>query len=150
MELEEFESDSFLHNNHTKSNDTFQWMFEVKRFNITDIFSQQYLIIIRHHDKNIMLKSWDELNNIRSATKAFDEVIAIPRSNIGQIYIVQGLQDSPHFSISMKSYQEYLVSLCLEHNIPCYKINNNFKNNTNVKGLYVKTYNEFAISRIDN
>ena len=150
LELEEFESDSFLHNNHTKSNDTFQWMFEVKRFNITDIFSQQYLIIIRHHDKNIMLKSWDELNNIRSATKAFDEVIAIPRSNIGQLYIVQGLQDSPHFSISMKSYQEYLVPLCLEHNIPCYKINNTIKNNTNVKGLYVRTYNEFAISRIDN
>ena len=78
-----------------------KWVFNLKAKDTSNVYSNQSLIIIRGNSNQLSSKSWKNLTNISSTSlrSYIDEIIIIPRSSYGQMYIVQGLQKSLHFSL---------------------------------------------------
>ena len=78
-----------------------KWVFDLKAIDTSKVYSNQSLIIIRGKCIHLSSKSWKQITNISLTLlrSHLDEIIIIPRSSYGQMYIVQGLQKSLHFSL---------------------------------------------------
>ena len=81
------------------------WVYELKEQNEDfSSFSRQCLVIIRGDHKSISFNSFTQLKQLKNKLSSYiSEVIVIPRSTNGQIYIARGLQNSLHFSLGQKA-----------------------------------------------
>ena len=122
-------------------------MYDLKGFDSSNDYSKLFLVIVRGDTDLIHHLTWEEVKNLseKDILQAIRAVILIPRSSHGQLYIVNGLNSSLHFSIGCNG-QQALSNYLAKFSISVYTMNSNnslMKNNLgNIIencGVFVKT-----------
>ena len=109
------------------------WVYDLKESDKQkEAFCRKSLVIIRGNTECISHRPWSFVSSAPKSFigSAFQEVIIIPRSEVGQLYMVQGLHSSLHFSlgsISTRSFMDFLSSYRVRYLIHG-KSNNNVVN----------------------
>ena len=128
-----------------------QWVYDLKNLD-TGIceYSCQSLIIVREKINSLSQLCWDKIVMlpITKLQSSINEVIIIPRSSHGQLYIVQGLRTSLHFSlgpIGTKAFTDHFnnfkIHICTMNRI---------ESSSNIPaGIHVKTVDASNISRTE-
>ena len=100
-----------------------KWVYDLKAMdNDSQPFFSKCLVIIRGNHKQWENKDWDEISNLDAKIIKIhiQEIICIQRNDNGQMYVVQGLQNSLHFSVGMLGTRS-LIELCSQANIKIWK-----------------------------
>lgn len=81
-------------------------------------FSNQYLIVLFGVKDDMLQKTWDQLNKCSPSQlkQQIQKIIIIQRNGHAQLYVLQGLQSSPHFSLSSQGTKD-IIALCQEKQI---------------------------------
>ena len=130
------------------------WVYDLKALdfpNTNEGFSKKNLVVVRGDTKSISLSSWNAVQLLSSSNlkHIFEEVIFIPRSENGQVYIIRGLAQSLHFSLGSIASKK-LKSFCYDKKLSIVvAINRNVNDldlvaaeelNSRFNHLYVETY----------
>ena len=79
---------------------------------------------------------------------SIEEVIIIPRSSHGQLYIAQGLRTSLHFSLGSVGTKT-LTDQCFKSKVDIYVMNGIDRPSLTPVGIYVKTVDTSNISKTE-
>ncbi len=81
-------------------------------------FSKQYLIVLFGVKDELLQKTWDQLSKCSSSRlkKQIQKIVIIQRNGHAQLYVLRGLQSSPHFSLGSTS-TKHIIGLCQEKQI---------------------------------
>ena len=101
-------------------------------------FATECLIIIRNIQPELNTHSWTQIFQLNSnyVKNNIGIVLIIPRSIHGQLYILQGLHNSPHFSLGPNGTQT-LIDFCNVKKVSFY--NSNQRKEMTNNGNYTKT-----------
>ena len=124
------------------------WISELKEKHHLDNFKDDHLVMIPGYSTQLsdMTLSKFLLLNESLVQGRIGEVITIPRNLHGQIYIVAGLQSTPHFSLSTAGVK-FLQDICNKRKVPFITLRNtdhskkNFpERSTTETVLYAKSF----------
>ena len=104
-------------------------------------FATECLIIIRNIQPELNTHSWTQIFQLNSnyVKNKIGIVLIIPRSIHGQLYILQGLHNSPHFSLGPNGTQT-LIDFCNVKKVSFYHSKQNKEMTDNIPtGMYVKS-----------
>ena len=145
------DSFKYLSNSSEKTSSNTQnvhkWVYDLKSLDNSKDFSKLFLVIIRGNSSKIDHLTWEQVKNLtqKEIHPVITEVLFIPRSSHGQLYIVKGLNSSLHFSLGCNG-QQALSTYLTTYNINKYTINghetlmnNDFGNIFENSGVFVKT-----------
>ena len=131
---------------------SYRWIYDLKESfsppSSTTPFHKFHLVVLRVVSNDFFSKSWSELKAMSSnaLNKSLKGVIVIPRTITGQVYIINGLQKSPHFSAYINASKE-LEQLCSTKNVPFYKYDrksdtevSDNRSNSPLSGLFVHNF----------
>ena len=132
------------------SNNSFQWVYDLKTMDCISDYSMLYLVIVRGKTKKTVSMSWTDLKKIDSSKlmESISEILVIPRSNYGQFYIVFGLHSSLHFSLGSNG-QQTLSNFLSCHNIKTHVVNGHESNTHIPDTIFVKTAIQHKKSNIE-
>ena len=137
-----------------------KWVYELKAMDNDNMpFFSKCLVILRGNHKLWENKTWNQIDNLSNDTikSTIKEVIFVQRNNTGQMYMVQGLQSSLHFSLGSHGTQR-LKSLCKRAGICLWKGSNTKQITPFIssqqkvyftKGLYVKSVKHSHMSSFE-
>ena len=111
-------------------------------------FATECLIIIRNIEPELNTHTWNQIFQLTSndLKNKIGMVLIIPRSIHGQLYIVQGLHNSPHFSLGPNGTQT-LIDLCQVNKVSFYNSNQKKEMTNDIPaGMYVKSVNPNNVS----
>ena len=105
---------------------------------------------MREKNNGLSQLSWDKIVMLpgRIIQSSINEVIIIPRSSHGQLYIAQGLRTSLHFSLGPVGTKA-LTDHFNKFKIHIYTMNGTDSPSLTPVGIYVKTVDTSSISRTE-
>ena len=131
----------------------FNWIYDLKQTHPIQSFDQQALVVLRVNNKSILTHDWNTLRymNKEEIKDELKEILVIPRSPLGQMYILNGLNKSPHFALSLVGCT-VLKYFCQEMQVPYKKISNLVQDltHTNIADIgdyFVKSVNANMITK---
>ena len=129
------------------------WVYDMKSFDDNnESYGRKSLIIIYGNHKLLSFMSWGKMKNLSTTfiAKTIQNILIIPRSIYGQMYIIKGLHNALHFSLGQQGTTQ-LKLWALKMNITqntlngisiqdtaSYKLNNCTSHNKDIIA-YVKT-----------
>ena len=137
-----------------------QWVYDLKSMDKeTQPFFSKSLVIVRGNHKCWEKKDWSQIYNIprNHVLKTIHELIIIQRSDKGQLYMVQGLQRSLHFSLGSqgaKTLKNFLTKVGVKvwkgsHTKKYLSVRENLSNSYIPNGLYVKSVKQAHMSPLE-
>ena len=128
-----------------------QWVYDLKNLD-TGIceYSRQNLVIVQEKNNGLSQLSWDKILMlpITIIQSSINEVIIIPRSSHGQLYIAQGLRTSLHFSLGPVG-RKALTDQCFKSKVHIYTMNGIDRPSLTPAGIYVKTVDTSSTSKTE-
>ena len=134
-----------------------QWVYDLKAMDDkSQPFFSKCLVIIRGIHKQWENKSWKDITIVsaKDIITVIHEIIFIQRNGKGQMYVVQGLQKSLHFSLGSHGTQT-LIDYCSKANVKVWKGSSTLQKKNRIRyspqsfiprGLYVNSMKQSQLS----
>ena len=105
---------------------------------------------MREKNNGLSQLSWDKILILPTTIiqSSINEVIIIPRSSHGQLYIAQGLRTSLHFSLGPVGTKEF-TNHCVKSKVHIYTMNGIDRPSLTPIGIYVKTVDTSSTSKTE-